>query len=61
MPAPRHWHPVKFTSIKVMLKYNVSDDDGKMDPSVKHWDDTIYYANCHNFRTAVTGMTLLIV
>ncbi|EEB56107.1 hypothetical protein C1A_289 [Wolbachia endosymbiont of Culex quinquefasciatus JHB] len=44
-----------------MLKYNVSDDDGKMDPSVKHWDDTIYYANCHNFRTAVTGMTLLIV
>ncbi|KLT22090.1 hypothetical protein wVul_1835 [Wolbachia endosymbiont of Armadillidium vulgare str. wVulC] len=26
MPVSRHWHPVKFASIKVMLKDNVSDD-----------------------------------
>ncbi len=36
MPMPRHWHPVKFASIKVI---NVSYD-GKMDSSVKHWNNT---------------------
>ncbi len=32
MPVPRHWDPVKFASIKVMLKYNVSNDDGQWIP-----------------------------
>ncbi|OJH31707.1 hypothetical protein Wxf_02771 [Wolbachia endosymbiont of Armadillidium vulgare] len=35
-----------------MLKCSVFDDDGKMNPSVTHWNDIIYYANCHNVRTA---------
>ncbi len=39
IPVLRHWNPVKLVSIKVMLKYNISDNDGKMDFSVCYLDD----------------------